>query len=173
MQARSAGIRDGVARRPRISLRFIRATTNYKPGGPFNSTAAKCTPIVGRVLTRRLSVRFTRSMLQARAARSPDASAQRWNPGWVAGRPPDFAALPPGCDELRIRRPLQFDRVAFRILKVNGRPLAFRAVAPADLADLHGVRFQVRDDRRLVPAFDAQAEVIHVARLAARCRPAL
>ena len=69
-------------------------------------------------------------------------------------------------------RALQFDRVAFRIRQVEGRPVAFGAVACLDLPHRHAVRDEVSLDGSGVERLDAQAEVIDVARRRARCRAA-
>src|SRR4029453_4719553 len=63
-------------------------------------------------------------------------------------------------------RPLQFDLISFRIMEIDRRTVAFRAVAPYGFSDRYAERRETRDDGVTVERFDAEAEVIHVGRLA-------
>src|ERR671912_2011262 len=61
--------------------------------------------------------------------------------------------------------PLQFDLISFRIMEIDRRAVAFRAIALDGFADRYAERRKTRDDGVTVEWFDAKAEVIHVGRL--------
>src|SRR5215212_7243306 len=61
---------------------------------------------------------------------------------------------------------LQFDLISFRIMEIDRRTVAFRAITLDGFADRYAERRETRDDGVTVERFDAEAEVIHVGRLA-------
>src|SRR6185436_12720013 len=67
----------------------------------------------------------------------------------------------------RVRRPLEFHRVALGVGEVDRDAAALGAETVPDVADGDAVLLQVGDDGLLVERLDAKAEVIHVAALAA------
>lgn len=69
-------------------------------------------------------------------------------------------------------RALEFDQIALRIEQVLRRPLVHRSVARTELTDRCTLRLQVRDDRLLIARRYLQAQVIYVAALRSRRRPA-
>src|SRR5579885_419912 len=71
------------------------------------------------------------------------------------------------------RRRLQLDRVAVRIFYIEGAAGPGGAIALPGLADRDAMGFEMRAQGRLVEAFEAQAEMVHVAARRARPGPAL
>src|SRR6185437_4366752 len=63
----------------------------------------------------------------------------------------------------RLRGPLQFKHVAFRIEQVDRRPFAFRTVARTGFTHANAVRLQMRRDRGFVVTLDAQADMVDIA----------
>src|SRR5215208_6692487 len=61
--------------------------------------------------------------------------------------------------------PLQFDLIPFRIMEIDRRAVAFRAIAIDGFADRYAEWRETPDDGVTVERFDAEAEVIHVGRL--------
>ena len=61
-----------------------------------------------------------------------------------------------------MRRSLQLDHVALRVVQIDRRTFAPRAVTRTQFADAHVMRLEVLQDRGLVIVFHPQAQVIHV-----------
>src|SRR6185312_15062710 len=98
-----------------------------------------------------------------RAARPAGASGRSWSSGRSRCRCGAGAAGVRRSSGSGPGRAFQLHRVAFRVLKVDRRALAFRAVAGLDRAGVEAVLFQVRDDGVRVIRFDAEAEMVEVA----------
>jgi len=62
-------------------------------------------------------------------------------------------------------RAFEFDDIAFRVRKINGRPCALRAIARDDRTDTDAQRPQMAANFGFVEWFQSKAEVIQVARL--------
>src|SRR5260221_13869390 len=66
-------------------------------------------------------------------------------------------------------RAFQLDLIAFRVIEIDRRSVAFRTVALDGFADRYAERRKSRDDGVTVERFDAKAEMIHVGRRTRRC----
>src|SRR6185437_6172169 len=95
-----------------------------------------------------------------RGAPPAGASGRSWSSGRSRCRYRAGAAAVRWSSGGRPGRAFQLHRVAFRVLKVDRRALAFRAVAGFDRAGVEAVPFQVRDDGVRVIRLNAEAEMV-------------
>src|SRR5437763_9887844 len=112
---------------------------------------------------------FSTSAVPPTTSPAPTRPGTGWPVSWSAIYRLDKQKLPLRPEGQRgssgggFGRALQLDGIAVGIGDVDRRAVAFRAVAPADLARVNTLPLQMRGQGRDVHLFDAHREVIHVA----------